>query len=304
LPLWSMESLTFYSQSLVQVYALGWLAIALLLLGIAYALYHFREHRYRVVLVYLLVSFVAITLVVQKDHRFAYTVAPVALILGGVGAAWLFDRFYYQGSRFLRYGAIIALIILLGLGTLSAVRRFSYLQAAQEVVYECPPDDIRLAYSFVLENSLFRGDKPHILNDWHRFNQFGLMWEYFANQLPPLEIDSLDLASGSLAPAPGEEDLREFIRDLREPDVGLLVSVDGSPAGTFTGWQAVEPLWDQGELEWLDSSEPYQIVTWSDKYQARALGGDFRDRDDFESARDDGLEDFEIRLHIYEIVSQ
>lgn len=304
LPLWSLESLTFYMQSLVQVYALGWLAIGLVLLGIAYAVYHFGQHRYRAVLVYLLVSLVSITLVAQKDHRFAYTVAPVALILGGVGVAWLYDTFrYHESSRFLRFGAIIALIVLLALGTLSAVRRFSYLQAAQEVVYQCPPDDIRLAYGFVLENSLFQGNKPHILNDWHRFNQYGLMWQYATNQSPALEIDRLDLASGSLAPAPTEEALRGFVENLRQQNVGLLVSVDGSPAGTYTGWQTVEPLWGQGDLEWLDSSEPYRIVTWSDKYQARALGGNFRGRDDFERAREEGLEDFEIQLHLYSIVT-
>lgn len=305
LPLWSVESLTFYIQSLVQVYVLGWLAISLVLLGIAYAIYHSREHRYRVILAYMLASFVAITLVVQKDHRFAYTVAPVALILGGVGAAWLFDTFrYHEGSRFLRYGAAIVLLVLLTLGTLSAVQRFSYLEAAQEIVYQCPPDDIRLAYGFVLENSLFQGDKPYILNDWHQFNQFGLMWEYAANRPPSPEIDQLDLASGSLAPAPTAETLKEFVANLREQGVDVLVSIDGSPAGNFTGWQVVEPLWRQGDLEWLASSEPYRIVTWSDKYQTRALGGDFRDRDDFEIAREDGLEDFEIRLHIYEVVPQ
>ncbi|MBN1979080.1 MAG: hypothetical protein JW918_16895, partial [Anaerolineae bacterium] len=89
--LWSIESLMYYLRSVSQVYANTPLALVLMLLGVAYSVCWTRDHLYRALSSYLLVSIVLVTLVPQKNHRFAYTIAPAVLLLGGVGAVWLVE---------------------------------------------------------------------------------------------------------------------------------------------------------------------------------------------------------------------
>jgi hypothetical protein len=86
--------------------------------------------------------------------------------------------------------------------------------------------------------------------------------------------------------------------------VGALVSIDGSPAGDYTGWQVIEPLWARGEVEWLASSEPYTLVTWPSGYEERVFAGDFASREGFEQARRESRHEFEIRLHLYSMREQ
>jgi hypothetical protein len=83
-----------------------------------------------------------------------------------------------------------------------------------------------------------------------------------------------------------------------------LVSIDGSPAGSYTGWQVVEPLWARGDVEWVASSEQLAVVAWSDAYEERALAGSFWDWVDLEAARSEGLEKYSIQVHLYSVVTR
>jgi len=303
--LWSVESLTYYLRSVSQVYAKTPLVLVLMLSGVGYSVCRTRDHRYRALLSYLLVSFVMVTLVPQKSHRFAYTIAPAALLLGGAGAVWVVERLFgVSRSPGLRYGAAVLLILLVCLEAGGIVHRFSFLSAAQDMIYTCPPANIRPAYRFVLEHTLDRNVKPYILNYWHRFDHYGLVWEYYSGSRMPTEGDLYQLAAAGLAPEPTVENLNGLMLELREQGVGALVSIDGSPAGNYTGWQVVEPLWARGDLEWVASSEPFAVVAWSDAYEEHALAGDFRDQQDLDAERREGLEEFSVQLHLYAVVSR
>ncbi len=303
--LWSVESLTYYPRSIARIYATTLLPLGLMLVGIGYSAYRIRTHRYRAPLSYLMVSLVIVTLVPQKSHRFAYTIAPVALLLGGVGIAWIVARL--SGALrppFLRYSVTIMALLLLCIEVGGIAHRFSFLPAAQDMIYACPPDDVQRAYQFVLDHTLDEGIKPYIINYWHRFNHYGLLWEYYAVAGMPRAGDLYRMAASGLAPKPTPENLSRLIRELREQNVGMLVSIDGSPAGDYTGWQVVEPLWARGDVDWVASSEPFTIVTWSSAYEERALTGDFQGQADLEASQRGGRREFSIRLHLYSVTSR
>jgi hypothetical protein len=303
--LWSIGSLTYYLRSVSQVYVTTPLVFVLMLLGVGYSVCRMRDHRYCALVSYLLVSFVMVTLVPQKSHRFAYTIAPVALLLGGVGAVCVVERLFgVFRSPGLRYGAAVLLVLLLCLEAGGIIHRFSFLPAAQDMIYACPPANIRPAYRFVLEHTLDRNIKPYILNYWHGFNHYGLVWEYCSEPGVLMEGGLYQLAAAGLAPEPTPENLDRLMLKLREQGVGVLVSIDGSPAGDYTGWQVVEPLWARGDLEWVASSEPFAVIGWSNAYEERVLAGDFRDQQDLDMARREGLEEFSIQLHLYAVVSR
>lgn len=300
--LWSVRSLTYYLHSMSQLYIATPLVLTLVLLGAGYAVSRIREHRYRALLSYLVVSLVMVTLVPQKHHRFIYTIAPVALVLGGVGAVWATARLLNTlRLSALRHSIVVLMVLLLCLDVWCAVHRFSFLSEAQDVIYACPPADIQRAYRFVLDHTLDMGVKPYIVNFWHRFNQYGLLWEHYAKIGMPQEGELYHLAAAGLAPAPTPENLDRLVRELREQNIGVLVSIDGSPAGDYTGWQVVEPLWARGDVDWIASSEPFTIATWSSAYEERVLSGDFRGRADLEAAKREGWQGFSIQLHLYAV---
>jgi hypothetical protein len=303
--LWSVGSLTYYLRSVSLVYARAPLIILLMLLGVGYSVYRTRDHPHRALLGYLLLSILLVTFVPQKSDRFAYTIAPVALLLGGAGAAWgiekLFGAFRSPG---LRYGLTVLLLLFLGLTVRDTVHRFSFLPAVQDSIYACPNADIRPAYRFVIGHTLDAGLKPYILNPWYKFNRYGLLWEYYSSSGVSPEGDVYQLAAAGLAPEPTPGDLDEFMRELRERDVGVLVSVDGSPAGSYTGWQVVQPLWARGDLEWMASSEPFTVASWSDEYGERVLIGDFRNWQELEAVRREGLEAYSVQLHLYAVMTR
>jgi hypothetical protein len=302
---WSVASLTYYLRSLLRVYATTPLTLGLTLLGVGYGAYHVRRHRYRAPLGYFLASLVMVTLVPQKNHRFNYTIAPVAMMLGGAGAVWVTARlFEVLRTPAVRYGAAVLIVLLVGLEIGFVVHRFSFLSAAQDMVYACPPSDVQAAYQFILDHTLAQNIRPRFLNHWHTLNHYGLVWEYCAaGELSPGDTP-YQLATAGLAPEPTPENLDRLMQELREGDVGMLVSIDGSPAGSYTGWQAVEPLWARGDVEWVASSEQFTVVAWSDAYEGRVLAGSFWDWADLETARSEGLKKYSIRVHLYSVVTR
>jgi hypothetical protein len=302
---WSVASLTYYLRSLLQVYATTPLTLGLTLLGVGYGACRVRHHRYRAPLGYLLASLVMVTLVPQKNHRFNYTIAPVAMMLGGAGAVWIAARLFgVLRSSAVRYGAAVLIVLLVGLEMGFVVHRFSFLPAAQDMAYACPPSDVQAAYQFILDHTLAQDVRPRFLNHWHTLNHYGLVWEYCVVEGLPLGDSPYQLATASLAPEPTPENLDRLVQELRGRDVGMLVSIDGSPAGSYTGWQVVEPLWARGDVEWVASSEQLAVVAWSDAYEERALAGSFWDWVDLEAARSEGLEKYSIQVHLYSVVTR
>jgi hypothetical protein len=203
-------------------------------------------------------------------------------------------------SPLARCSALALIVILLGFEVRAVVHRFSFLDAAQEILYTCTPDTGR-AYQFILEHTLDRGVKPYVLNPWHQFSHYALTWEYYTESARlPATVDFYLTAAGMVAePIPGNLD--RLLQSAVSQGAGILVSIDGSPAGAYTGWQAIEPLWARGDVEWVASSEPYTLVAWPETYKDRVYGGDFASATEFEAVRRASRGEFQIQLHLYAV---
>ncbi len=289
----------FYPRSLVRHYVSGPLSLSLMLLGIGLGLWQIRQHGYRAVLCYLLTGLVAVSCVPQKGVGFAYTIAPAGLLLGGVAAAWLAARAATVRPVTARLGLVVLVAALLGIEGHAVVYRFSFLDAAQEFLYTCTPDTGR-AYRFVLDHTLERGAKPYMLNPWHLFSHYALTWQYYESGGLPATVD-LHLVAAGLAEEPTFENLDRLVQTLAAEGVGVVVSIDGSPAGAHTGWQVIEPLWARGDIEWIASSEPYTLVAWPETYKDRVYSGACASAAEFEAVRRANRGEFEIRLHLYAV---
>jgi hypothetical protein len=78
-----------------------------------------------------------------------------------------------------------------------------------------------------------------------------------------------------------------------------LVSLDGSPAGQYTGWQVIEPLLAKGELETHPDHPRYTLIEWQAAYVDKVFAGDFSSRAEFERARRESRSEFPIQIHLY-----
>jgi hypothetical protein len=299
-----VQRLLFYPRSLVRHYVSGPVSLGLMLLGIGLGLWQIRQQRYRAVLGYLAVSLVIVSFVPQKGVGFAYTIAPAGLVLGGTAAAWLAAQAVERvRSSLARWGMAILIVVLLGVEGRAVVHRFSFLDAAQEFLYTCTPDTGR-AYQFILERTLDRGVRPYILDPWHLFSHYALTWEYYAESGSMLATVDFHLTSAGMAVEPTPGNLDRLMQTLAAEGVGVLVSVDGSPAGDYTGWQVIEPLWARGDVEWVASSEPYTLVAWPETYKDRVYGGAFASQAEFEAVRRESRGEFQIQLHLYAVRAQ
>jgi 4-amino-4-deoxy-L-arabinose transferase-like glycosyltransferase len=296
-----VERLLFYPRSLVRHYVSGPVSLGLMLLGIGLGSWQICQHRYRAVLGYLLTSLVIVSFVPQKGVGFAYTIAPAGLVLGGTAAAWLAAQAVKRArSSLARLGMAILIVVLLGVEGRAVAHRFSFLEAAQEILYTCTPDTGR-AYQFILDRTLVRGVRPYILNPWHQFGHYALTWEYYAESARlPATVD-FHLTAAGMAAEPTLENLDRLLQSVVSQGAGILVSIDGSPAGAYTGWQVIEPLWARGDVEWIASSEPYTLVAWPESYKDRVYGGDFASAAEFEAVRRANRGEFQIQLHLYAV---
>jgi len=259
-------------------------------------------HRYRAVLSYLLVGLVVLILVPQKTPRFLYTTAATAFMVGGGAAAWAAARLTTRlRSARARVCAGALAVVLLGIEADDALHRLSYLDAAQEVVYSTTSDTAR-AYQFVVEHTLAQSIRPLILNSWHAFNPYSLAWQYYSAQGKAAVVRTYELAAADFAPVPTPENLDRLLQSLAAQGVGVLVSIDGSPAGSSTGWQIVEALRVRGDAEPIASSDRYVFVAWSNDYRDRVLAGDLRNRAELDVVRRSGRREFEARLHLYRVL--
>ncbi len=298
---WNAANLLYYPASLVRHYVSGPMALASILAGAALSIWEWRQHRFRAVAAYLLAGMVMLTLIPQKEIRFLYTIGPAAFILAGVGvgrvAARLADLWRQRGPRL----RSVLLLLFAGLSVIevhSITHRFSFFGAALETAYPSSPDT-RQAYRFVVAHTLAEGLRPHLLNAWHLFSNYALEWEYYdSTDGEPAAYDYQISAAGS-APEPTPDNLDRWVRRLREEGMSVVVSIDGSPAGSFTGWQVIEPLWTRGAVELITSSPRYTLIEWPDTYVDRVFAGDFAGPAELEAARKESRTEFTIQLHLY-----
>jgi len=298
-PLWSAESLLYYPKNLIRYYASGPLSAVLVLIGLATSLAAWKQYGKRAVLVYFLFSLVAVTLVPQKAGRFLYTVAPAAFALAGPpvaqAAAWLTERVQ---RRWVQLASALLIGGLLVAEARSIVQRFSFYDLAIQVNYTSS-SDTRQAYRFIADNTLARGIRPHILNGWHLVNSYALEWEYYSGTGGEPAAFDYHVATMALAPEPTETNLTVLTQSLRQQGIRALVSMDGSPAGQYTGWQVIEPLLAKGELETHPDHPRYTLIEWQAAYVDKVFAGDFSSRAEFERARRESKTEFPIQLHLY-----
>lgn len=299
LPFWSADSLLYYPKNLIRYYTAGPLSAMLMLAGLMTSLRAWREHGLRVVLVYLMFSLIALVWVPQKAGRFLYTVAPAALVLAGPPAArvveWLTKR---ERQHRLQLAWVVLIGGLLVIEAQAIVRRFSYYEAAIQVNYASSPDTQR-AYRFLADHTLAKGIRLHILDGWHLFDSHALEWEYYTAAASPLATFDDRLVTVSLAPEPTDANLNALTLALKQQGVRALVSIDGSPAGSYTGWQVIEPLLAKGELDTHPEHPTYTLFAWQSGYIDRVFAGDFASRDEFELARRANKVEFPIQIHLY-----
>lgn len=296
---WSAANLLYYPISLIRYYASGPLSIALILVGLAMSLFAWRQHGFRSLAVYLLLSTFALTVVPQHTIRFMYTVAPVAFILASPPAgrfiAWIIGP---PQKRWLQAALGLLVAGLLMVEGNAIAQRLSFYSPALEVTYLSSPDT-RQMYRFLANNTLARGVRPHILNFWHLVNNYALEWEYYADAGGDPAACDFRIATVSLAPEPTEANLRALTQMLRQRGASALVSIDGSPAGSYTGWQVVEPLLVRGELEAHPDHPYYTLIEWPSAYAYKVFAGDFSTREELEQARRKNKVEFPIQIHLY-----
>jgi hypothetical protein len=80
------------------------------------------------------------------------------------------------------------------------------------------------------------------------------------------------------------------------------LSIDGSPAGSYTGWAVVEPLLGQGHLQPVASSDSLTLRNWDEQYRERVLAADFAGRDEWAQWERQRRGEYEIRLHLYRVI--
>jgi hypothetical protein len=299
LALWTGDNWLYYLRSLWNHYAASPISRSLIVLGIAYSMWHWRHHGIRSTLSYWLAGLLVLTVIVpEKKLRFGYPVLPIAFLLVGPLVARVTDIACRTTPKRTQLALALLSGVLLYVQAQAVVHRFDYYRAALETVYLSAPDT-RQAYRFVTVHTLENGMRPYIMNSWHLFNQYGVLWDYIEECGGDPADYAYQWAAAGYAPEPTPENLERFTLMLRKQGLDALVSIDGSPSGDYTGWQVVEPLWREGKIELIADSPPYTLLEWSSEYQSRVFAGAFVDLDEWQRARLAGRVEFTITLHLY-----
>lgn len=289
--------LWFYPLSLVRHYAVGPLMLGGMVLSLGYSGFHWRRYGQRALMLYLVVGMFIVTTVPQKEIRFLYTIAPVSYVLMGVALAAVIEYLLRQGTTTLRRWGIG----LVGLGLLSLQiyfvgQRWLFYHPALETAYTAPPT-ARQLYQWAIERSLAQGRRPYVLNEWHVVNAFALSWEYYTTTPGEPALYSYRLAQGGLAPTP--EQRTQWLAQLDAQAPAAVFSIDGSPAGQYTGWQVIEPLLTSGELQFAPDMLTVTLPQFPAKYWDLALAGDFADWDTYQRVRQQYFTPVEVTVHVY-----
>lgn len=275
LSFWRAASWLFYARSLLTQYSAGLPVALLVVAGLVYSLWRWREFRTRSLLANLLVSWVLLVIVPQKEPRFLYTVAPTAFVLAGVWAAAMSEWLWRQiGWRRVSL-ALVAVVWLGWLGT-AVVQRFRFFDETLAAGYASPAAMTPL-YRFIQEQTLALGDGVYLLNSWHLFNHPALLWTYYDVDPNSALTYNAGLVAAGLVPEPTPANQDAFIADLRQRRIRYVATIDGSPAGNYTGWAMMEPLVARGLVMHVDSSPTFILPIRSFAYQEALFSGEFPD---------------------------
>jgi len=271
LAFWSWENWLYAPINALRFYAPGPLTAGLMAATLALAPMRWREAGPRQAAAAVLAGLAALTWVPQKDARFLYTVAPLLIPPAAALAA---HALQVLGSRqTLRWWIAAATLVELGSGLTRLTRYAETLQT----VYNTSPDT-RSLYQFVLDGSLAAGWRPRLLNAWYQVNALAVSWAYYERFGGTPAGDAYQLATQSQIDVADETSRAALFADLRAAGIGVLYTIDGSPAGTVTGWAVVEPALAAGDLTSLAppvaQSPPYTLYVWPREVQERLLAGE------------------------------
>ena len=296
---WSSDNLLYYWRSLL-VHHLGTPLQTTLLIVTLLSTWRFKKAR--VPLIYVLVGVLILTILVpQKDIRFGYTVLPALYPVMAIAVGQII-RWIMAQAQTLRMVAWTVLILFIVNDARLITKQLSYYPTALETVLQTTPDN-RAANQFIVSHSLANGDTPFLINGWHLLSTAGVVWEHYS-LLPerPLEYD-LNLAYQGFAPEPSGENLNQFLDQLAQNGIDMLVSIDGSPAGSVIGWRVIEPLWQANKIELVADSPTYTLVGWPHTYQWRVFAADFDSRDAWRLEHEAARRSFNIQLHVYRLLT-
>ncbi len=299
LSFWKGESWLYYPHSLLTQYSAGLPVALLLLAGLLNSLWHWRAFRTRSLLAYGLVSWLLLIAVPQKETRFLYTVAPAVFVLTGGWAGYGADWIGQQTRRWQIGLAVVAVVWLVWAGT-AVQQRFRFFDQALAAGYASPPET-REIYRFVQQNTLEQNRRVYLLNSWHLFSTTGLLWTFY-EAVPDSSLAYDDgFISAGLAPEPTPANQAAFIAQLRAQDIDTILSIDGSPAGDYSGWSIIEPLQAQGQVVHMASSPIYTLSTLSFAYQEALLSGEFTNPATAVTSAADYRSSLTLQSHLYHI---
>jgi hypothetical protein len=302
LDIWQGASWFYYPHSFYAHYLAGPAALLLVVGGLILALRRWPDGRFRFLFLYLALSWLLLVIVPQKVPRFLYTVAPAALLLAGPFAAWLYEQIVAQ-SRHVRLAAVLLLAGWVVWWGTAVYHQFSYLHAGLDVAFDSVPATAD-GYEWVNRYTLAQDGAVYMLNGWHLFNPYSLQWQHLAGQGYPYAPMDWTQAQSGPAPEPTPANLEQLLAQWQAADIDFVLSIDGSPAGSYTGWAVVEPLLSQGHLQPVASSGSLTLRDWDDHYRERVLAAAFTDHAEWEQLRQERRGQYEIRLHLYRIVRE
>jgi hypothetical protein len=233
-----------------------------------------------------LAGFAALTWVPQKDARFLYTVAPLLIPPAAALATRALKAL--RGRRTLTLLAVTAAAFEVGLG----LARLTLYPEVLQTIYNTSPDT-RALYAFLIDHTLATGDRPRLLNAWHQVNGPAASWAYYERYGGRPSADGYRLVTQSQADVDEAAARHELLDSLLESGEGVLITIDGSPAGSVTGWAVAEPALAEGWLAPIAQSEPFTLYVWPRETQERLLAGSLV------SAGEPIT--FTVRLNVYEL---
>ena len=302
LTLWRLASWLYYPRSLLAQYSAGWPIALLVIGGLVYGVWRWRAFRARSLLIFLLLGWLMLTAVPQKEPRFLYTVAPAAFVLAGGWAAATAVWAARQPRRW-RLGLAVAGVVWLVWAGTAVYHRYQFFDETLAAAYASPPETMA-AYQFIHAHTLAQGQPVYLLNGWHLFSPPALLWTFYdAAPDSPLAFDS-GVVSAGLVPEPTAVNQAALIARLKAQGIRYIVSIDGSPAGDYSGWAIIEPLQAQGLVTHVASSPS---LTWPVRYlayQEALFSGEFPDLATAVAQSTQYQSSLGLQLHLYEITGE
>lgn len=158
-------------------------------------------------------------------------------------------------------------------GITAVTQRIRLFDETLAAGYASTPETASL-YRLMYEQTLAQGEGVNLLNSWHLFSHPALLWTYYdAAPDSPLAYDA-GLLDAGVVPEPTPANLEALIADLRRRGIRYVATIDGSPAGNYTGWAMIEPLLARGLVEHVVSSPVTAVPVFGFATQEALLRGD------------------------------